>query len=268
MSFEPQWQWADMCPSWARWLPCSVHSLRIVPDQHRFPRQAWDQLSDALLWDDPAWCDPGDPDDWIAQAVASHDAGEAEHAAQHARDHYDARVTIRAERIELWTTMCQRAELPPPSTLSQLLECLIGLGLYATESVDGEPWLRPMLWRNPLEVLPFTFEEAADEAISQQYDRALLAGAGLRRCSSPPDDTTSDAVTVTASLREIGRHAEIPAGQVRAALALLATNQMADTPDADPGSVDLDTPISVRVPWPHYARTFDFEQLPGPEHLS
>lgn len=101
-----------MCPSWARWLPCSVHSLRIVPHQHRFPRSAWDELSDALVWDEPAWCDPGDPDEWVANAVASHDADEAEHAAEHAREHYDARVGIRAERIDLRTTMCRRAELP------------------------------------------------------------------------------------------------------------------------------------------------------------
>jgi hypothetical protein len=170
-----------MHPAWSRWLPCSIHLLRVVPDPYRFPRKALDDLPEEFAWDEPAWCDPGDPDELIAAAVADNDGGDEQWAAAHAREHYDERVKLRANRIDAFTNMCRRAGVAPPATLAQLLECLIGLGLYHGETVDGEEWLLPRLWQNPIDVLPLGFEELAEEISNQFHERALLAGAGLRR---------------------------------------------------------------------------------------
>lgn len=257
-----------MCPSWSRWLPCSVQLLRVVPDAHRFPRRAWDEGPAQFDWNAPVWCDPGDPDDWVARATARHAPGDEELAARHAREDYDTRVKIRAERIELFTKMCRRAGILPPATLSQLLDCLLGLDLYRQRQTDSDPELRPRLWRNPLDVLPFNQEEALEEASHQQRERAMLAGAGLRRLAHAdnPRPTDAGSVTVTVALRAVAEAAHLPAGQVRPALALLASDEMVDFSGADPNQVGLDTPVEVRLPW-HFGHAFNFEELPPPEHL-
>lgn len=258
-----------MHPAWSRWLPCTVALLRVVPDPHRFPVPAWDELADVFEWDSPAWCDPGDPEDWIAKAAAGHGPGEEELAAEHAREHYDARVKLRAERIDVFTRVCHRAGIAPPATVTQLLECLVAFGLYGREESDGQQWLLPRLWRNPLDVLPFTREEAAEEASGQHRERAMLTGAGLRRLALADTTRPADAetVTVAATLRAIGEHAGIAPGQTRAGLTLLAGEEMVYLDDVDPDQVDLDTPVKVRLPWEPFERFFDFEELPAPEHF-
>ncbi len=247
-----------------------MHTLRVVPHPHRFPDAAWSddhELSELFDWTAPAWCDPGDPDDWIARATTGQAHGAD--AADDAREHYDTRVRIREERIDLFTAMCRRAGVTAPSTLAQLLDCLLAFDLYQQEEIDGQRWLLPRLWRNPLEVLPLTFTEAAEEAGHQQHERAMLVGAGLRRCVLADDPRTAgvETVTVTTTLRAIGQHAKVHAGQVRPALEHLAANDMVTLDGADLDHVDLDTPIQMQLPWPQFEHVFDFDELPAPEHF-
>jgi hypothetical protein len=245
-----------------------VQLLRVVPDPHRFPRRAWDEGPAQFDWDAPVWCDPGDPDDWVARATARHAPGEEELAARHAREDYDTRVKIRAERIELFTTMCRRAGARPPATLAQLLDCLLRLNLYRQDEVDGEPQVQPRLWRNPLDVLPFSREEALEEAGHQQRERAMLAGAGLRRLArgDGPRPAETGMVALTVTLRAVAEEAHLPAGQVRPALVMLAGDEMLDLGGFDLDRVDVDTPVEVRLPW-HFGHAFNFGELPPPEHF-
>lgn len=258
-----------MSPAWSRWLPCSVHLLRIVPHPYRFPRRLWGELPDPFDWDAPAWCDPGDPDEWVARATAGHAAGEEELAARHAREHYDERVRLRGDRIESFTTMCHRSGITGPATLTQLLDCLLTLELYRSEHIDGDEWLLPQMWRNPIDVLPFTLQEAAEEASSQCHERALLVGAGIRRLvladAPPPEDAETTAVTLT--LRRLGEHARVPAAQLHPAMELLNGQDMIDVDGTDLKRADLDTPVEVRLPWSQFEPFFDFEELPPPEHF-
>jgi len=268
VAFDPEWQFAEMCPSWSRWLPCSVQLLRVVPDLHSFPRSAWDDGPAQFDWDALVWCDPGDPDDWVARAIARHLPGDEELAARHAREDYETRVKIRAERIDLFTTMCRRAGVAPPATLSQLLHCLLDFDLYREHQADGEIQLQPRLWRNPLDVLPFSQEEAIEEVGHQQRERALLAGAGLRKLAQAgcPRTTETGTVTVTVALRAVAEAARLPAGQIRSALALLVGDEILEFPEVDLNQTDLDAPLEVRLPW-HFGPAFNFEELPPPEHL-
>jgi len=268
VAFDPEWQLAEMCPSWSRWLPCSVQLLRVVPDPHQFPRRAWDEGPAKFDWDAPVWCDPGDPDDWVARAAARHAPGEEEIAAQHAREDYDTRVKIRAERIELFTTMCRRAGVQPPATLVQLLDCLLRLDLYRQAETDGESQLQPRLWRNPLDVLPFSRDEALEEAGHQQRERAMLAGAGLRRLAQADTPRSDEAGTVAlaVTLSAIAAESHLPSGQVRPALLMLASDEMIDLGGVDLDRVDVDSPVEVLLPW-HFGQSFSFGELPPPEHF-
>lgn len=257
--------------------------MRVVPDPFRFPRRIWDDASERFEWNSPVWCDPGDSDDWIARAQARHKPGYEDLAAEHARAHYKTVVAVRAERIDLFTTMCRRSGTTPPSTLTQLFDWLLRFDLYRCEDVDGEPWLMPRLWQNPLDVLPLTFEEAADEARNQQHERAMLVGIGLRRLAYDQTHTLTDTVddpepagrplVVRTTLREVATHAGVRPGQVLPALRLLAADGI--VAPADGGfdeirfdRIEVDTPAALRVSWPELAHAFHFDEIPPPEHFA
>ncbi|MGH3739017.1 MAG: DUF6042 family protein [Micromonosporaceae bacterium] len=271
MTFTPEWHHAEMHPAWARWLPCSVHWLRIVPHPDRFPRTAWDEIPE-IEWDAPAWCDPGDPDDWVANSLKRRDTSDpddADHVAEHAREHYEQAVTLRAERIEQFNQMCVRAAAAPPATVDRLLECLITLGGYERHELEGEEWLAPRLWRNPIDVLAFTAEEAGAEAANQHHERALLVAAGLRRLilAEHAPDPEAEWIEVPVTTHGIAEHARVTAGTVPGALELLAGQEMVDPGGLDLNTLRPDTPVTLRVPWAQFEPFFDFEELPAPEHF-
>jgi Family of unknown function (DUF6042) len=270
---EPEWQWAAMAPSWIRWLPCSISQLRIVADPYRFSRDAWDALPDPMPWDEPVWCDPGDIADWIAQAATQHGPGEEAIAELHAREHYEQAVELRSARIELFGTMCRRAGVAVPHTLGELLACLAEFGLFHLEVDEAHhEWLYPRLWLNPVDVLPLTADEAAVEVRTQLEERGVLAAIGLRRLAEEADIEGTGRRTITASLRAIADAADLPVGQTRDAVAVLAREREIELtgPDIDLAgleSVGLDTPILVQVEWPDFADAFGFDELPAPEHM-
>jgi len=257
------WQWAPMAPSWARWLPCAVADLRIVPSDEWFPRRAWDDAPEPFPWDEAAWCDPGDVDDWIAQAREHHAESDAGLAEQHAREHYAEMLNLRTARISLFTQVCQRSEVAVPHTVRELLECLIGLGLYEAEDRAGEQWLLPRLDLNPLDLLPLTEEEAAAEARGQVADRISLAGIALRELADDQGGPDTGERQVTTTLRELGDVAGMPAAQARIAL-----DELAGSLDLKVSGVDgpVAGPLRVTLPWPEFADQFPFDELPGPEH--
>jgi hypothetical protein len=267
-----------MAPSWIRWLPCSISHLRIVADPYRFRRDTWEALPDPMPWDEPVWCDPGDIADWISQATDQHGPGQEELAELHAREHYDQAVQLRSARIELFASMCHRSGVAVPHTLSELLACLVGLGLFHLElGEDHQEWLYPRLWLNPVDVLPLTADEAAAEVRTQLQERGVLAAIGLRRLaeeaeSAVPDDDGEGRRTIVASLRAIADAADLPVGQVRDAVAVLAREGEIDLvgPEIDLVGLDavgLDAPIGIEVDWPEFADAFAFEELPAPEHM-
>lgn len=239
----------------------------MVPDPYRFPRRVWDDGPELFDWDAPAWCDPGDPDEWIATATARHAPADRELAAHHAREDYESTVKIRAERVDRFTAMCRRAGGTAPATLAQLLDCLLHLDLYRREVAEGQEWLLPRLFRNPLDVLPLTIAEAATEAQTQHHEHAMLVGAGLRRLALADGPVEGPTVTVTAALRAIARHAGVQPGQVRAAVTLLAGDNLVDSGGVDVGTVGVDAPVAFRLAWRYFDRGFDFAELPPPEHL-
>jgi hypothetical protein len=278
---DPEWQWAAMAPSWIRWLPCSISHLRVVADPYRFRRDAWDALPDPMPWDEPVWCDPGDIADWIAQATTQHGPGQEAIAELHAREHYEQAVELRSARIELFASMCHRAGVAVPHTLGELLACLVALGLFHLElDDDQQEWLYPRLWLNPVDVLPLTADEAATEVRTQHEERGVIAAIGLRRLAEEAEtaETAETAAgssgrrTIVASLRAIADAADLPVGQARDAVAVLAREGEIELagPDLDAvglQAVGLDAPIAVDVDWPEFADAFAFEELPAPEHM-
>jgi hypothetical protein len=270
---DPEWQWAAMAPSWIRWLPCSISHLRIVADPYRFRRDAWDALPDPMPWDEPVWCDPGDVADWISQAVSQHGPGQEAIAELHARDHYEQAVQLRSARIELFASMCDRAGVAVPHTLGELLACLIALGLFHVELDDAhQEWLYPRLWLNPVDVLPLTADEAATEVRTQHEERGVLAAIGLRRLAEETETAEADADgagrrMIVASLRAIADAADLPVGQTRDAVAVLAREGEIELVGVGLDAAGLDAPVAVEVDWPEFADAFAFEELPAPEHM-
>jgi hypothetical protein len=257
-----------MAPSWIRWLPCSISHLRIVADPFRFRREAWEALPDAMPWEEPVWCDPGDIADWISQATAQHGPGQEELAELHAREHYEQAVQLRSARIELFAAMCQRSGIAVPHTLGELLACLIALGLFHLEvDEDNQEWLYPRLWLNPVDVLPLTSDEAAAEVRTQHEERGVLAAIGLRRLAEEAETSGVGRRTITASLRDIAEAADLPVGQTRDAVGVLAREHEIELVGVDLDTAALNAPLAVEVEWPDFADAFAFEELPAPEHM-
>lgn len=254
---------AAAAPAWTRWLPCSVAHLKVVADQDRFPHRLWDTLP--VPWDSPVWCDPGDVADWIARAQQAHLPEEADEAEQHARARYDQIVEARSARITLFTDMCRRADLATPCTVRELLTCLVGFGLFELEHDDGELWVRPRLFRNPLDVLPFTEDEAADEARAQCVDRAIGTAIALRQLAEKGGEQGGEHRTVSITLPALAAEAGLSTGQLRHALGFLIEIRQVEL-GADPTTVAADAPLTVRLEWPDFAYQFPFDELPAPEH--
>ncbi|BCB74176.1 hypothetical protein GCM10022251_10260 [Phytohabitans flavus] len=249
-----RWQRALMVPSWIRWLPCSFAYLTVVPDQHRFSREAWSMLP----WDKAVWCDPGSVDDWVAQAQRHHPRREADHAELHAREHYDRVVRVRAARVEQFTEMCRRRALPVPHTLEELLYCLARFGLF---EMDGE-WVTPRLEQNPIEVLPLTGDEIVNEERAQQDDRAVLVAITVRALAERTRPRWRRR-QVNADLSGFAAALRMPEAEVRRALTRLG--EIAGLQVNPPPAVARDR-VRITVAWPSFARRFPFDDLPAPEH--
>jgi hypothetical protein len=249
-----QWQRAVMVPSWIRWLPCSFAYLTVVPAPDRFPRSAWSMLP----WERPVWCDPGSVDDWVARAQRNHSRRAADTAELHAREHYDRVVRVRAARIELFTEMCRRRDLPVPHTLGELLSCLVGFGLF---EVDGD-WVAPRLDQNPVDVLPLVGEEITREEQAQQDDRTVLVAITLRELAQRSRRRWRRRV-VGANIDGFATALRMPADEIRRALTELV--EIAGLV-VEPAPAEAKDRVRITLAWPDFARRFPFEDLPAPEH--
>jgi hypothetical protein len=259
----PEWRWSRIHPAWVRWLPCAIANLRVVPaDTDAFPRSWWDQPELKTPWDDPVWCDPGSRDEYLAET----DDIQQRHEEQR---HFDRVIEIRHRRIATFTELCQRAEVPIPLTLRELLDCMIRLGLMEEFTEDGQVWIASNLDLNPLDLLALTPAEAAAEATIQQQERAVLAGIGLRRAAELAGPHSSPGL-VRVSLRELAAHADLPPLTIRQALIQLIQRELWIT--ADPGvdlaTIGLTTPLTIHADHAGLTRTFDMEELQPPEHLA
>ena len=254
---SPRWQRSALMPSWIRWLPCAFAYLTVVPDQQPFRRSAWDGL---VPWDDMLWCDPGDVEDWVTRARRRQPRRESTHAELHAREHYDWMVRVRAERIELFGEMCRRAALPVPHTVDELLSCLAGFGLFELDhdDADGDPWVRPRLDRDPLEVLPLSPEEIELEARAQRDDRTVLVAIAVRRLAERARRRWRRRM-VGGTVGGLAAVAGVPVEEVRRCLAELA--DVAGLQVRDEGDL-----LRITVPWPEFRHRFPFAELPAPEH--
>jgi hypothetical protein len=255
----PHWQRAALMPSWIRWLPCSFVYLTVVPDPVPFRRSAWNGI---VPWDDALWCDPGGVEDWVARSRHRHPRREAAHAELHAREHYDWMVTVRGTRIELFGEMCRRRDLPVPHTVGELLPCLAGLGLFELDhrDADDDPWVRPRLDRDPLQVLPLSAEELELEARAQRDDRAVLVAIAVRRLAQRTRRRWRRRL-LNANLTGLAELAGLPVEQTRAALVELG--EIAGLGLEWHGS---DGRVRLTVPWPDFRLRFPFTELPAPEH--
>lgn len=243
-----------MVPSWIRWLPCSFGYLTVVPDPDRFSRTAWSMLP----WDRPVWCDPGSVDDWVARAQRRHPRRAAEHAELEAREHYDKVLLVRAARIELFTEMCRRRELPVPHTLGELLNCLAALGLFR---MDGE-WIQPRLDQNPIDVLPLVGEEVAHEEQAQQDDRTVLVAITVRELAQRSRARWRRRLVRT-DITALARVLRMPVGEIRRALTQLGELTGLVT---EPAPAVAEDQVRITVAWPDFGRRFPFDDLPAPEH--
>lgn len=248
-----------MMPSWIRWLPCSFVYLTVVPDPVPFRRSAWNGL---VPWEDALWCDPGDVDDWVDRSRHRHPRREAAHAELHAREHYDWMVEVRGARIELFGEMCRRRDLPVPHTVSELLSCLAGFGLFDLDHRDAgdDPWVRPLLDRDPMDVLPLSSEERQLEARAQRDDRAVLVAIAVRRLAQRTRRRWRRRVVGT-TLGGLAELANLPAEQTR-----LALTDLGEIADLGLDWRDRDERVRLTVPWPDFRLRFPFNELPAPEH--
>lgn len=253
-----RWQRAALMPSWIRWLPCAFAYLTVVPNDGPFRRSAWDPV---VPWDEAAWCDPGDLDDWVARARQRRrwEQGDAE---ERARRHYEWILRVRAARIELFTEMCRRQSVPIPHTVSELLVCLAGFGLFDLDHSDSrdDPLIRPRLDRDPMTVLPLTEAERELEARAQRDDRAVLIAIALRRLAQRSRRRWRRRVVRT-SASGLAAAAGVSAEQVRQGLRDLADVAALSVEGEEPGGL-----LRVTVPWPDFRVRFPFSELPAPEH--
>jgi hypothetical protein len=254
-----RWQRAPLMPSWIRWLPCAFAYLTVVPDQQPFRRSAWDGV---VPWHDVLWCDPGDVEDWVTRAQRRQPRRESTHAELHAREHYDWMVRVRAERIELFGEMCRRVALPVPHTVDELLSCLVGFGLFELEDDggDGDPWIRPRLDRDPMEVLPLSVEEIELEARAQRDDRTVLVAIAVRRLAERTRRRWRRRVVGT-SATSLSMIAGVSVEEARRSLA-----ELADIAGLRVEDRTADGWLRVSVPWPDFQDRFPFAELPAPEH--
>ncbi|WP_382190616.1 DUF6042 family protein [Hamadaea flava] len=261
---QPLWRLAPMHPSWVRWLPCAVASLRVVPDDDgppRFPRSWYDRAELGLPWDEPVWCDPGPVEEWFEQSPG--------HSEDEVRSHYDQVVEARTRRIETFTECCSRAGIPVPLTLRQLVDCLVALGvLDELTGPGGEAWLVTQFAANPLDVLPLTPQEAAEEAAAQMLERGVLAGIGLRRLAEEqaPD---GGGKTVWLTLRRLGDEIGLTPAATRLALDLIAAEEswIAVESGVDLLTVGLDEAFVIRADHSRLAQVYDMDELIAPEHM-
>ncbi|WP_157546824.1 DUF6042 family protein [Hamadaea tsunoensis] len=263
---QPQWRFAPMHPSWVRWLPCAVASLRVVPAEDptgdAFPRRWYDHPALDLPWDDPVWCDPGPVEEWIEQSRGA--SSEAD-----ARAHYARVIQARTRRIDIFTECCARSDVPVPLNLRQLVDCLVGLGvLWEFEGADGTPWITANFAANPLDLLALTPQEAADEASAQILERGVLAGIGLRRLAEQ-QAPEGGGQTVWLTLRQLGDEIDLTPAAARLALGLIASEEhwISVDPHVDLQSVKLDQPFVVKADHDRLALVYDMDELIAPEHL-
>jgi hypothetical protein len=243
-------------PSWIRWLPCAFAYLTVVPEQQPFRRSDWDPV---VPWSDLLWCDPGDVEDWVTRAQRRQPRRESTHAELHAREHYDWMVRVRAERIELFGEMCRRSALPVPHTVEELLSCLAGFGLFELDG-DSDPWVRPRLDRDPLEILPLSVEEIELEARAQRDDRTVLVAIAVRRLAERTRRRWRRRV-VNTSLTGLARVAGVSVGETRRSLTELG--EIADLGIEERAGDDW---LRLSLPWPDFQHRFPFSELPAPEH--
>ncbi|QSB05407.1 DUF6042 family protein [Natronoglycomyces albus] len=271
---------APMHPAWIRWLPCSVELFRVVPSLDPFPTTWWDELSPedgTRIWDEPVWCDPGDVDDWIAEAQENMPGTSREVAEKEARDEYDHTTQERSERIERFTTACRRAEVPVPHTVRQLLQFLINIELYREfTGPDGEQWLAPQLTRNPLDVLAFDQSEALEESADQRSDYEELTTIAIRNLigDAPHSHGLSADVTLddeqpdvsgAVNLHALAEVADVPAPVIRGMLLELAAKGDISTEDTDLETVKIDESFELSASVKLLAAYTNDELLP-PEH--
>jgi Family of unknown function (DUF6042) len=259
---QPPWRLAAMHPSWVRWLPCAVASLRVVPADdalaEAYPRRWYDHPALKLPWDDPVWCDPGPVEEWIEQSPGRR---------AEARSHYEAVVQARTRRIEVFTECCARADVAVPLNLRQLVDCLVTLGvLWEVDGPDGRPWLTANFAANPLDVLALTPQEAAEEAAAQFLERGVLVGIGLRRLAQ--EQAAGGGSSVWLTLRRLGEEIELTPAAARLALDLLVSQEpWITTVGVDLAAVGLDRPFAVQADHGRLAQVYDMDELIAPEHL-
>lgn len=224
---------APMHPAWIRIMPCSIELFRTVPSLNPFPASWWaDVFPDEDIWNEPVWCDPGDVDDWIAEAKEHHYGASDEVIEKEAREEYDRATGERSDRIAAFTIHCERSGLPVPHTVRDLLEFLLALGLYRGEVRDGQMFVAPQLYINPFDVLAFDKLEAVEEAAEQRGDLEELTAIAVRRVGGVEYEFDSEghfrlpggaaSVTVSVSLAALGEHAGLPPQVLRGMLLELA----------------------------------------------
>lgn len=245
-------------PSWIRWLPCAFAYLTVVPAEGAFRRSAWDGV---VPWQDAAWCDPGDIDDWVARARQRRRREPAE-AEAHARRHYDWIVGVRATRIELFAEMCRRQAVPVPHTVDELLVCLAGFGLFDLDESHGgaDPLVLPRLDRDPMAVLPLSDEERVLEARAQRDDRAVLTAIAVRGLAERSRRRWRRRV-IRASVPGLAAAAGVSAEQARQGL-----RDLADIGALSVRQQRAGAGVRITVAWPDFRLRFPFTELPAPEH--
>ncbi|WP_326559562.1 hypothetical protein [Micromonospora sp. NBC_01796] len=255
----PRWQRAATMPSWIRWLPCSFVYLTVVPGPVPFRRSAWHGL---VPWDDALWCDPGDVEEWVTRSRHRHPRREAVHAELHARQHYDWLVEVRGARIELFGEMCRRRDLPIPHTVGELLPCLAGFGLFEIvhDGATDDPWVRPRLDQDPLDVLPLSVEERELEIRAQRDDRAVLVAIAVRRLAQRTRRRWRRRM-VSTDLAGLAEVAGLPVEQTRQGL-----TDLGGIADLEVDWRGGDGRVRLTVPWPDFRSRFPFNELPAPEH--
>ncbi|MEV0394828.1 DUF6042 family protein [Polymorphospora rubra] len=252
-----RWQRVAMNPSWIRWLPCAHAYLTVVPVAGRFPRSAWD---DVVPWDDPVWCDPGGIEDWVGRTGARQ-ARRGEPAEREIRARYAQVLALRETRMDVFAEMCRRRGLPTPHTVTELLICLAGLGLFDLDGAAGDHWVCPHLDRDPLDVLPLSAPESDLERLAQRDDRAVQVAIAVRRLAVRARRRWPKRRTVSTTVAAVAGMAGVTPGEATEALGDLGNLAGLRTDTVDP-------PDSVRitVPWPEFGQRFPFSELPAPEH--